>query len=272
MHFFQEDTRMLSLPGEQPGHDVVLPLYFLPLEVYYQLIPEEILDDTSGELRGRPLGTITDHLPRCKYLRGSRHSHVLWIKHESVLRIDTIPLDWEDYGFCWKRIRQKRRHIFQMNDLLALLLLPTTATSLPLWNPSEGRYSIEMGGYHLTMARRVYVFWKQIQESKSRTSPFGDRLPSAPDQSLYQEIGRAARNQWKLVRSKFSSLPNPETSEGEDVLPSPAQIWNHLCDETQALADYQQNRQTTLFHLYHLNQIFIRAESPQERADKGEDE
>ena len=92
----------------------------LSRRVYKQLPRESIIDGETGELRGKPLGSVEIHDKKCPI---QQHKHILWIgENQFSPLVATVSFPWQQSHFYLQGVEKRSQRMVELQELSALHL------------------------------------------------------------------------------------------------------------------------------------------------------
>jgi hypothetical protein len=164
--------------------------------LFKQITTEQLIDEETGEVRGRAIGWLNIHQPSCPEFP---HLHVLWIRGDFSLYHAIVS--GPDHSSLY---RQKQtghsRQTQQLTNLMALILAlkfhyqPSTFTS-------EERRSLKISQYTLPTSARIAHLLDALEEA--RTCEEREKKAWTNEASLQEMLDRAKQIQQQLLQENI---------------------------------------------------------------------
>jgi hypothetical protein len=164
---------------------------------YKQISEADLIDDSTGELRGEPLGYFHLHSKACPEVQ---HTHVLWTTGAELHLATIVALEEDERYQQQKQVSLKRQE--RLIHLLALLL-GLADHPLTVAYVGEGRRKLEIAGYTLPVDTYTADQLQRLQLAREQVKQ---------DQQAWQE------QKGPDERSSPRAFGQPQRKEAEALL------------------------------------------------------
>ena len=164
--------------------------------LFKQITTEQLIDEETGEVRGRAIGWLNIHQPSCPEFS---HLHILWIRGDFSLYHAIVAGPDHSSRYRQKQTKHSRK-TQQLTNLMALILAlkfryqPSTFTS-------EERRILKISQYTLPTSARTAHLLDALEEA--RTCEEREKKAWASEASLQEMLDRARQIQDQLLQKNI---------------------------------------------------------------------